>query len=211
MRAGLTLAAAVLLLVASCAAPGGGGAGKNLIVNGGAEGAKGSPDAGVVPVPGWQATGTFTAVQYDTPDSDYMKKIDPGPTDRGANYFSGGPDSETSSGTQEIDVSRSAGAIDKGSVSFQLAGRLGGWDGQGDHATLTISFLDSGETTLGQVKIGPVGNQDRKGATGLLFRQATGRVPKKTRKIEVVLLLTRTDGVYNDGYADNLSLRLSGT
>jgi len=35
-------------------------------------------------------------------------------------------------------------------------------------------------------------------------------VPKKARSIRIVLAANRNDGSYNDGYADNLSLRLGG-
>jgi hypothetical protein len=33
-------------------------------------------------------------------------------------------------------------------------------------------------------------------------------VPPGTRQVEIKVVMTRTDGAYNDGYADNLSLVL---
>src|SRR5438094_871826 len=49
---------------------------------------------------------------------------------------------------------------------------------------------------------------DRHDTTALLARSVTGAVPPGTRAIGVRLDLVRTDGAYDDGYADNLSLTL---
>jgi hypothetical protein len=58
---------------------------------------------------------------------------------------------------------------------------------------------------LGSASIGPVTSADRSGATGLLPVSGTGTVPVGTVAIEVQLVMTRYDGAYNDGYADDLS------
>jgi hypothetical protein len=58
------------------------------------------------------------------------------------------------------------------------------------------------------VQLGPVTADDRNGLTSLLLRSQNGPVPPGTRQIHVVLTMTRLDGDYNDGYADNISLSL---
>ena len=43
----------------------------------------------------------------------------------------------------------------------------------------------------------------------MLERGTSGGLPVGTRSINALLQMTRTDGAYNDGYADNLSLVLT--
>ncbi len=181
--------------------------GANLIVNGDVEAGAGSPTGDVVPVPGWTAGGNFTAVQYNA-SGGFPAASDPGPSSRGANFFAGGPNTASSSATQVIDVSAQAAAIDTGTVIFELSGYLGGFGGQNDNTMLTATFENAGASSLGTAAIGPVTPSDRSGATGLVFRFSAGIVPVSTRLIGVRLQMTRTDGSYNDGYADNLSLKL---
>lgn len=71
---------------------------------------------------------------------------------------------------------------------------------------LVVQFEDSAGKVLTKAQIGPVSAADRQNATGLLQRKASGKVPPGTVKLVVTLRMTRTDGAYNDGYADNLSL-----
>ena len=181
----------------------------NLIVNGDAEaGAGAANDSSIVPVPGWTTNGNFTAVQYNAPGG-FPTSSDPGPSNRGSNFFAGGPSNASSSASQIIDVSMGAAAIDTGGVTFDLAGVLGGFDGQGDNAVLTTTFLSVSNMNLGTASIGPVTLADRNGFTGLLSRSTAGSLPVGTREIDVVLQMTRLAGSYNDGYADNLALVLT--
>lgn len=197
--------------------------GQNLIVNGNAEaGQGGSTASDVVPVPGWTKSGvssTFTAAKYGTLDQsgapDLPSATDPGPADRGQNFFFGGVNTAattTSSASQVIDVSQIGSAIDNG-ASFDLSGYLGGWQTQNDNAVLKVNFKSATDAVLRTDQIGPVSAADRTNHTGLLFRSVQGTVPAETRRIEVVLQMTRTDtsDSYIDGYADNLSLVLSDT
>lgn len=131
-----------------------------------------------------------------------------GPTDRGLNFFSGGPSNSASSGMQHIDVSSLADAIDLGQVSFNLAAYLGGYSTQEDYSILSLEFLDTAKISLGSSAIGPVTASDRQGITGLSFREISGDVPIGTRSIDANLAFNRVHGSYNDGYADNLSLKL---
>jgi hypothetical protein len=79
---------------------------------------------------------------------------------------------------------------------------------QDDGATLTATFLDANNQPLGQASIGTVSAAERNDQTGLLQRQADGLLPAGTRQIRLHLKFTRTEGAYNDGYADNLELSL---
>jgi len=185
--------------------------GSNLIVNGNAESGSGAADAlTTTSVPGWTVTSNFTAVQYNA-SAGFPTSSSPGPSNRGTNFFSGGPNNASSRATQSIDVSSAAGVIDAGAVNFNLSGWLGGYATQGDDAVLTITFLSAGKVTLGTAALGPVSVTDRSGISGMLARSANGLLPIGTREIDVALQMTRAAGTYNDGYADNLSLNLSTT
>ena len=180
----------------------------NLIVNGNAEAALGAVNGTPVVTPGWTALGQATAAQYGV--DGWPALSDPGPTDRGLNLFSGGSSDATSSLTQTISVSQSASAIDTGGVTYLLSGWLGGYAGQDDNAPLTVTFQNTSGLALGSGTIGPVMASERSGATAFLLRSSNGIVPAGTRSVLVVLSLVRTSGTANDGYADNLSLVLSG-
>jgi hypothetical protein len=180
----------------------------NLIANGNADAANGSQDGSPVPTPGWTSTGEATALEYGV--SSYPAATDPGPTDRGTNLFVGGQDDMSSSLTQTIDLTAYGAAIAGGGVTYTLTGWLGGYNSQEDSATLTITFEDGSGSALATGSIGPVTAEDRMGSTGLLERSGTGAVPKGTQSVLVELDMTRTDGSANDGYADDLSLVLTG-
>ena len=175
---------------------------QNAILNGAAESGVGSADGSVVSVPDWSPTGNFTAVQYGA-SAGFPSLTDPGPASRGSNFFAGGGGA-FSSGSQVLDVSNISPEIDAGSIAYTLSGYLGGFSTQSDNAVLTASFL-SPSSTLGSASIGPVTTAERGGLTGLLFRSTTGSIPTGTRTIDFTLALTRVDGSYDDGYADNLS------
>jgi hypothetical protein len=184
--------------------------GTNLIVNGDGEAAVGAAnDSSTVPVPGFTPVGQFTTVKYNAPGG-FPVTGDAGVSAGGANLFTGGPDNASSSGSQLIDISSGSAFIDLGASSYALSAYLGGFSSQRDNAVLTIQFLDGLSALLGTTSIGPVTNGDRGNATGLLFRSASGFVPIGARAVNVTLQLSRVDGAYNDGYADNLSLVLTG-
>lgn len=184
--------------------------GSNLIVNGDAEAGAGSASGYDVirPIPGWTPTGNFTVVRYGA-GGGFLTPTDPGPPSRGLNFFAGGPDNGSSNASQLIDVSMGAAEIDGGGVTFSLSGWLGGFDGQGDNAVLRLTFLSGVGANLGAASIGPVTVGERGGLNMLLERSASGGIPVGTRSINALLQMSRTDGAYNDGYADNLSLVLT--
>jgi hypothetical protein len=93
-------------------------------------------------------------------------------------------------------------------VTAVLTGALGGYSSQRDSLTVIATFLSASGQKLGSIRIGPVTPGQRKSLTTLIVRSAQASVPPKTRSVEIHVSAVRTDGSYNDGYADNLSLAL---
>lgn len=182
----------------------------NLVLNGDAETGIGDPSGNSVPsIPGWTTNnGTMTVVQYGA-SGGFPLLTDPGPANRGTNFFAGGYHGAISSAYQNIDVSSAAALIDARVMSSVLSGWLGGFSSQEDDTVLTATFLDAtGTNALGTVSIGPVSAVDRTNNTALLFRQAATAVPPGTRTVQLLLVMTLFEGSFNDGYADNLSFVL---
>ena len=180
--------------------------GHNLILNAGADAAKGTSNDSVVKVPHWKGTHGFTAAAYSwgvTGDGD-LSPTSPGPKNRGANYFYGGPDSAVSTGTQYVTVA--AGGVKTGKVHYTLSGWLGGFSSQDDHAVLDVTFENAKGKAIATYGIGPVTAAQRKDTSELLFRKRTGVVPAGTRELKLVLVMTREGGSDDDGLADSLSL-----
>lgn len=204
LAAGLAVAGTAAASVA--AAPACPSCAHNLILNAGADQAKGTSTDSVVKVPHWKGTHGFTAATYawGVSGGGDLSPSSPGPKKRGPNYFYGGPDSSVSTGTQMITVA--AGGIKTGKVHYTLAGWLGGFSSQGDHAVLDVTFENGQGKAIATYGIGPVTEAQRKGVSELLFRHRTGVVPAGTRELKVVLIMTREAGSDDDGLADNLSL-----
>jgi hypothetical protein len=180
--------------------------GQNLLFNGDAEYERGYSGYGNVPdawLPGWYDPGYFTVVLYDSPDG-YPTSSDPGPADRGENFFAGGWTSGNTFAEWTVDVRSLASDIDAGATGT-LTGWLGGYASQEDTASVTVAYLHDTGTKLGTQTIGPVSAEERGYATGLVEKSAAETIPAGTRTIVVTVNATRAAG-YNDGYADNLSL-----
>ncbi len=175
-------------------------------MNPGAENGPGDIDGDkpVSKIPGWTIHGDIDVVPYGT--AGVAGPDDPGPSNRGKNLFTGGPDTPNTSASQVIDVSSSSSDIKGGSISYTLSGYLGGFSSQEDNAVLVVQFEDSTGKVLATAQIGPVSAADRQNTTELLQRKTSGKVPPGTVKLVVTLRMTRTEGTYNDGYADELSL-----
>ena len=183
----------------------------NLIKDSGAESAKPDSDGGMVKVPAWKpAKGSqFTAVAYGAAGG-FPASSSPGPKHRGKNFFAGGPSGNTSGASQSDSLKAYAKAIGSGKAKFQLAGWLGGFSSQGDYATLTVTWTTAKGKALGHTTIGPVTPSQRHNVTGMLHRAKSGTVPKGAAQAVVTLHMVRESGEYVDGYADNLSLTISG-
>jgi hypothetical protein len=177
--------------------------GQNAILNPGAELGLGSGNGNdIETVPDWTTTGNFTVIAYGSANSEINSA--PGP-DFGNNFFAGGPNNALSSATQTLDVSNISALIDAGLVDYTLSGYFGGYETQADYATLSATFLDASSNVLGVVTVGGNNEAARNGQTELLYAGTTGMVPDGTESILFTLTMTREEGNYNDGYADNLS------
>ena len=110
---------------------------------------------------------------------------------------------------QDIDLSALSGAIDAGGVTYDFSAWLGGYDQQDDRADAGLEFLDENGGPLSTVTLTGPDASERLGSTGLMERQNTGVVPVGSRTARVHIVGITSYG-YNDGYADNVSLVLSG-
>jgi hypothetical protein len=177
----------------------------NLVTN-----SKALPRPGVVPdgyalvdIPNWRRVGNFTLAPYGSggfPELSEAKRIG-----GGKYFFSGGPDNTASRAYQVIKISGRNAAIDAGRLKLNVAAWLGNWDGQRDSARVAVDFLDAGGDVLGTIRTVAVS------VTGSTFsrKTATGTLPKGTRQVKVILLAARGDGIYCDGYFDNVDVRLA--
>ena len=181
--------------------------GHNLVVNGNAEQGSGATNlTDIVRPNGWTTTGNFTVDKYS---ADLINTSDPGPSDRGDYFFGGGPNNPASSASQTIDLSGGSGGIDSGSKKYDLTGYLGGFGGQSDAAIVEATFEDAAGHSLAVARIGPVTDLARKGKTALNRTTSSGTVPRLTRKVVIKVSMSRSDGVYNDAYADDISLTIN--
>ncbi|MET4924555.1 phosphoesterase [Streptomyces sp. PSRA5] len=189
----------------------------NLLVNGDAEKGSGGTAEPVGRVVGWGVRqGAPALVGYDV-GGGYPTPDDPGPGGgaAGGRFFSGG-NSPLTTLVQEVALpgSGSTGhrAVDAGRVRYVLSGWLGGYAGQEDGVRLSVEFRDRTGTPLALSVLGPVTAGERGHATALLERRAEAAVPPGARSARVQLSFTRTGaGTSNDGYADEVSLRLTTT
>jgi len=186
----------------------------NIVANGNAEdGNQGAGTGQVVPLRFWTAPpgSNLTVVAYGSPE--FPGFNDMLPADPGRAFFAGGPDVVSSTAEQVIDLTGQwagwLGAIDGGRLTFRLSADLGGFSGENDSASLELTFLDESAQPLGApVTLGGVSDAERGGITGFLPRATDGLVPPGTRQVLLRLKTVRTDGVYDDGYADDIELHL---
>ncbi|MFG0242847.1 MAG: alkaline phosphatase family protein [Phycisphaerales bacterium JB054] len=181
--------------------------GRNLVFNGGAELDRGMADQHVHQnIAGWLNPGPFgvTVVEYGSPDG-YPSATDPGPGERGNNFFCGGANGVTVA-SQRIDLMPLSQAIDSTEAVFTLSAYLGGYADQEDNAAVRVRWFDDEDHLLGVSMLAPVTAADREGATGLIRRETTGTPPSMARWAEVEIECVRASGAGNDGYVDDVSL-----
>jgi hypothetical protein len=161
---------------------------------------------------GYAAILKYGAVKYLS-DS-FPSQTDPGPIERGDNFFAGGYNSAFTATKirQQIKLATDwLEATDAENVRFELEGWFGGYLSDNDTAYLTLEFQDVSGNRLGSASTTGVFASDRKNKTGLVRRAAKGDFPQGTRSILVVLNMFNygfASNYYNDGYADNLSFKL---
>jgi hypothetical protein len=181
----------------------------NLLVNGDAETGPAAPTASTAVAPvGWCTTSSFTSVKWGGAGG-LPQMADTGPQTRGVNLFAGGPNNASSSARQTVDLSAGATMIDQGQLTATLSGYLGGFASQSDSAVFSVTLKGANGAALGTMQVGPVTPAQRNSSTGLLPVTQSVMVPAGARSAEAVVTMTRKDGSYNDGYADNLSLILA--
>ncbi|QDT73501.1 alkaline phosphatase family protein [Lacipirellula limnantheis] len=183
--------------------------GRNLVFNGDAEYGRGFNQNSIQQyAAGWDdpGPGGVNTISY-LAGGGFPSQLDPGPPDRGANFFSGGLNQQSSM-SQRIDVSNLARQIDGGSLMFELSAWLGGYLNQSDSATVTARSLNAAGVEIAAMGLTAVTAADRGNATGLLCREDFGRLPPLTRFIDIVITASSAFGE-NDGYVDNISLELA--
>jgi len=126
----------------------------------------------------------------------------------GKNYFSGGYVASISTAYQMIDVSRAAADINAGGVKACLSAYLGGSLNSPAAARVDVQFLGEDESSLGQLRIGPVTRAQRQSQYALLRRASETAVPTSTRRLRVSFTAENPGGVSNLGFGDNISVAL---
>jgi len=184
----------------------------NLLVNGNAELQLCTNDwTAQTSIPGWRVIrGAASVLCYSAFKFANVTPVTPSNIPAGNALFAA-PGADTAM-QQSIDVSAAAGAIDAGTVSFSLSGWLGGWGNRPERATLTAVFLDAtGQSTGAPVVIADVDAQARGNVTALVERAVDGVVPPSTRQISVTLQFLSGMTSFQNAYADNISLTLTGS
>jgi uncharacterized protein (TIGR03437 family) len=187
--------------------------GSNLIVNGGAEtGTAATDPTKTVPIPGWTSgTGNVVVLPYGV--SGFLLGSSPAPPDHMFNYFSAGSGYDSSTLTQNINVSSAATLIGVGNVKYTASGFLGiASEGYGTpSAKMQLDFKNAGGQLFSSVVVEPPSFTNR---VGLTAQQQIGLVPAGTATITVTLTFTVFCAVGNSvncsyGAADSLSFVLS--
>lgn len=180
----------------------------NLIPFGDAEGLEDADGSTAIVPPGWTVEGYLIAAPWGAPGG-WPTFTEPGPPDRGRNFFSGGPDNALTTATIHLDLPARPARIDSGHVDGELSGWFGGFQGQNDMASLTATFLDPQDVGLQTIRVGGITADQRQGRTGLLRDSAVFPIPVGARRVQVVLEMRRSaNNGFNDGYADSLRLVL---
>ena len=184
----------------------------NLILNGDGEvGAAAGDEVFKRCAPEWNcyAPDNPTLVRYGT--TTFPTRGESARIGGGKSFFAGGPDIERASAAMSAELAAAAVEIDAGAAAATLSACLGGWQHQDDYAQLTLQFFTEpeagGSFFPAQQVIGPKAAA-RGNKTKLLPVAKTVQVPPGARSAVILLTAQRVRGLYNDGYADNLSLTL---
>jgi hypothetical protein len=184
---------------------------ENLLVNGDAELQQCTNDwTAQSSIPGWRVIrGAASVLCYSAFALAAETPITPSNVPAGRALFSA-PGADTAM-EQIVDVSAAGSAIDDGEVGFSLSAWLGGWRDRPERATLTAIFLDGdGRSTGFPVVIASADAHARGDLTGLVQRETQGLVPEGTRRISVTVQFLSGMTSFDNAYADNICLTLSG-
>jgi hypothetical protein len=204
---GLVVALTVLSSAGADVAPDVGSTG-NLLGNPDAESGPGGNGA-VKPIPRWTKGSTNcgadkpTVIKYGA-QGGFPKPGSPGPPDRGAKFFAGGPTICSPYITQFVDLTHHADPIDAGLAKFTLSGWFGGFKTQNDTAGIEVDFYRDNGKFISKSSTGYPNSGDRGGVTGFLFSSVSDWVPHAARGAWVTIFFIHHTAGYNDGYADNV-------
>lgn len=184
---------------------------RNLLKNGTAE----SAGKTIEDVPGWTKAEGLQLVEYGSQGSEWDWGLSGCPT-CGTHYLrlAFSESVHELSTSQTIDLSASAGEIDKQSVTATISAYLGGFLGSSTTGQVIASFQDTTGKELGKIESQRYDTaglpKAERGSTGLVLCQASGEVPQGTRKIVFTWKADATDdsGDYL-GLGDNFSLVLT--
>ncbi|MGH7179324.1 MAG: SdrD B-like domain-containing protein [Tepidisphaeraceae bacterium] len=188
--------------------------GVNLVVNGDAETGIGASDSTTsTQVPGWTKLNgdNFTLAKYDSVIG--PNETSPGPDTRGKNYLAGGPFGLArgdASLYQDVDLRSISRDIDAGRIGFETSAYLGGYKAEADSISMRVLF-QIGETLTTSTTLTSPAPATRENKTGLYESRVVAPVPAGTRFVRVLLTATKVFGRYADGYADNVSFKLSSS
>jgi hypothetical protein len=137
----------------------------------------------------------------------------------GNSFFAGGPTGTDDSGAGELVLQPVAlpasviADVDAGGVQATASACLGGYADQNDYADAYVRYTDAGGAEKTHTIVGGPQASQRGGVTKLMPEAgAPVTLPAGTRNVVAHLDFFRTPdttGGYNDGYADNVSVRLS--
>jgi hypothetical protein len=196
----------------------------NLVQNPGAELGDSAQGGFVASIPSWwHDQRRPTVVRYGTPG--FPTVAQGAAVGGGAAFFAGGPADGRDDDTPEfsrITITQKVYLLDKldndglgrlkdGRALAIISACLGGYATQDDGVDVRLAtYGDRGEGKEHATLHGPSA-AERGGTTGLLPRTAALLLPPEADTLEVALDFVRASGTgtYNDGYADNLSVRLS--
>ncbi len=190
----------------------------NLVVNGDFEDGNTSVNGTFPVVQGWRQRGLVTLVPYGFGSSlFYPTRVEaPRFGSGGEKLLWGGSSRQGNAPSiyQDIDLSRSATAIEGGRATATLSAYLGGARTYLDHAYVTAEFTrtkagEEVEDALATAKVGPVGPGDRHNITTLLRRQASLAVPRGARFVRVTVQTVDADNSLSSALADNVALTLA--
>ncbi|NJP48352.1 NHL domain-containing protein [Actinacidiphila epipremni] len=188
----------------------------NLIANPGAEDYTAATALGAPLADDQTIADCWTSTSpLNPPDGTQESRASTYPGVTGSRVFYGGTNPSTVSipgitttGTQVVD----AGPLDAAGRPFRLSGDLGGYATQGDYATVTATFRDSGGDTVGSAVIGPVTAVQRGNVSSLVHQAWYGTVPAGTATIKVTIATVAvSSGANSDGTADNLELTIGSS
>jgi hypothetical protein len=186
--------------------------GSELLRNGGAAGNELGLATNATPydqydlAPYWiQPQGEMVQVLYGAADG-FPSRAE-APPGAGGYLFAGGINAFSYS-YQFTDVHAAAAQIDTGTLRYAASGWFGGVWSDDDSATMQVSFEGEDREPTAVVALGGFDAAARGHQTKLIRDSATGFVPVGTRYLVTIVSMTRANGNYNDGYADELSLVL---